>query len=181
MMRKLLLIFGLLAFVVGIAYVQSSLKKQRIQESYRTGYDAGTVAGDRKAELDSMRSILESTTGRYNDSLNNLVQRFEIVIDSLEQLVIDQTREITGLTETSRKLREKATARTNKPIKKAAENGPSHAEILKYYKQKYRNLPQDLSSYERKVALREIQQDTATRFKITLVELDKIFQRYDLN
>ena len=39
---------------------------------------------------------------------------------------------------------------------------------------RYRNLPKDLTAYERRVALSEIREESADKFRITVAELNRI-------
>jgi hypothetical protein len=56
-----------------------------------------------------------------------------------------------------------------------------HKEILAYYKQRYQGLPNDLSAYERRIALSEIRQESADKFKISVTELNNIRKAYKLS
>ena len=86
--------------------------------------------------------------------------------DSLTQVLATKDDSLAAL----RKLAQKG----QDTQKTAASQTYSHEEILKYYKTSYRDLPKDLSPYERRVALTEIRDKTTRKFSITLAQLDKI-------
>jgi len=56
-----------------------------------------------------------------------------------------------------------------------------HRELLAYYKKRYDTLPSNLTEYERKVAISEIRQETASKYLITIAEFNRIRELHKLN
>lgn len=172
-MKKLALALILLIALVGISYVNSTRSEAKIKKHYSEGYESGNKESKAATQrADSIARSMEQTSGSYRDSLNNLRISSQVESDSLDQVIAQKDKEIAGLKEKAK------TVRSQKTATKSASTQTSlkHTQILDYYKRRLGELPQDLSEYERKVALAEVRDETAKKFSITVGEMDKLRQ-----
>jgi len=178
MFKKLLIAVILLAVVVGISYVKMVRADKRQAEAFEQGIQSGEEElFTAQQRLDSLRMILAEREVEVGSTLTASDAAHRLETDSLSLT-------ITGLEEKIRGLEvDLARARTasKKSSSQTSQKKPSrHEQVLSFYKQRYKGLPQDLSSYEQKVALGEIRQETAKKFSITVAELNRIRSEHEL-
>ena len=175
-MKKILLIALLLVLIIAVSYVKTLREKEQKQTAFNAGVEQSQeVLSDYKNQTDSLLSLVEQKDKAYTDSLKNIDLSYQTEIDSLSNVLKEKESAITTLTQ---KTQEKAPV-TQKST--GAKTLSLHEKILTYYKDRYTNLPGDLSTYEKKIALNEIREETADKFKITLAQLNKIRKDNKLN
>jgi hypothetical protein len=167
-MKKLLLALLLLAIVVAVGYFQAKRHSSEITSAYDSGHSqAGEEVAFEKERGDSLGRLAESYRSEMAESL--------AVRDSLQAHERDSLTMVVATKDDSLSRLEKvAEAGQASQEKKASRKSYSREEILSFYKSGYRDLPKDLSPYERRVALTELRDKTARKFSITLAELTKI-------
>ena len=174
-MKKVVLALVFLALVVGVSYYGAVVQKERTKAAYERGKEESihhieefTKRFDslahsvRRQEHEVAESLWQRELAyrRAYDSLARIVNLGESKVDSLkmksEQVQLDKEKTDSRIDSTEEK------------------RSLKHEQILSYYKKRYRDLPKDLSPYEKRVALVEIRDETAQKFSIPLSELDKI-------
>ena len=172
MIKKILIALLLLVVIAGISYVKMVRADKAEAEAFEQGIrTAEKELFSAQQQLDSLRTALAEREVEVGSTMTAKDAAHRQEADSL-------TATIAGLEEKVRGL-EVDLARARTALKKsqgqAARQQPSkHEQVLSYYKRRYKGLPQDLSSYERKVALGEIRQETAKKYNITVAELNRI-------
>jgi len=161
-MKKIVIAVVLVVILIGISYYQVLRQDSREKVIYDEGYQSGQQElSELREDIDSLSQAVEGQKVNYEEYLGETTRIYTLKMDSLQSLVNSQNSEID-------KLKTKSTP-ISKP-KKTTKN----AEILKYYKKQYSELPGDLSNYERRVALSEIRENTARKFSISLNQLSKV-------
>jgi hypothetical protein len=156
----------LVAVIVGISYFKAKRGPAMTVSEYEAARKADTeqLWGYEKA-VDSLRYLLRQREIVHEKTLqrNDLQHRHEI--DSLLR-VLDGTSDPAAA-----KKGNGARAQHTLPP-----DLDSHRQqvIIDYYKNLYRDLPRDLSEYERRVALHEIRIKTVQEFSIGLDDLNAI-------
>ena len=181
MFRKILIAFVFLAILSGLSYLKTSYdfsRKDALVEKAKTELTLENQdETDRYTNsIDSLGTMLASNESSYNESLDVQKKDYETQLDSLEDVIDLQSAKITTL---DKKIASKTTTTAQK--KRKPKQLSQHEKIYRYYKKRYTQLPQDLSSYEQKIALSEIREETASKFTISLSELSKIRKEYKLN
>lgn len=181
MFRKILIAFVLLICLAGFSYVKTYrehtkldavYEKAKIEIADSTKGEAQKLAGS----IDSLDNLLASKEETYQETISSQSEEFKTQIDSLENIIDNQSAKISKLNQqTAQK------TQTSTPPKKVSTQLSQHEKVYRYYKQRYANLPKDLSEYEKKIALSEIREETANKFSISLTELSKIRKEYKLN
>lgn len=184
-MRKIVLAVVLLAVLFGIVFIKTGRDQAKVDEAFQQGVAKAQleVAAYQK-QLESLRVAGDQTRLAWSDSVRVRDSILTYYRDSTSQIIIAQADRIKELQKKARPsiksaLKTGATAGAAKNDTTAPVN--RHAQILSYYKNRYRELPADLSDYERKAALSEIRQETAARFSVTLTELNEIRKTYKLD
>lgn len=174
-MKKILLAVLLLALVVAVSYVKTWREHQRGQEFYDRGRSESIEALDEyQKETDSLKTALTETRLATADSLTKKEIAHRVEVDSLQNLVDEQSQAIEKLSaQASSPTTASQEASARKPLSK-------HEQIITYYKKRYAALPKDLSNYEKRIALSEIREETSQRFSISLKELSEIRKKYKL-
>lgn len=171
-MRKVLLTVLILALLAGLTYV----KTVEDRRSNRSSFDEGRRSGLGEVttvltERDSLRTTITAEREALGDSLSRHTMLFQTALDSLE-LALCETIESVDSLESELASRPAQVTAAKPPAVDPIKEG--HTKILAYYKNRYGNLPQDLSNYERRIAVNEIREETADKFSISLGELEKI-------
>jgi len=178
MIKKLLLGLILIAALVGVVYLQTEragLKDSRIAEE---GYKAGQADGEKlKASVDSLTSLVDQKDSALAESTASREQFYAGQVDSLTQRIQSQEEQIADL---SGKLADKTSSTKITAVNTSQEPSTKHLEILNYYKKAVNDLPEDLSAYERRVALSEIRTETARKFAITVSKLNSLRKENNL-
>ncbi|MBU1148662.1 hypothetical protein KKI23_01090, partial [Patescibacteria group bacterium] len=123
---------------------------------------------------DSLKLAISKKEIEFADSLLEKDKSLTSQIDSLTGIIDNQAETNANL---QNKLKTATTTKKTTPPKT-----PSQSEkVINYYKTRYSQLPKDLSEYEKKIAVSEIRDETVKKFSITLSELNKIRDKYNLS
>lgn len=173
-MKKTLLGFLLVIALVAVSYYNANRTETRTQQRYQEGYGKGaSEAAVQRARADSLDAALSQARGQFEDSLKILALAHSAVVDSFVQTIAIKDRELVKQAERQKLASRKSTnSGKNKPA--AAKSGVTHAQILEFYRGKLKELPSDLSPYERTIALAEIREQTTRKFSISAKDLQKI-------
>jgi hypothetical protein len=131
------------------------------------------------SQADSLNTQLGAQQSAYSDSLIRKDSKYLAMIDSLEGAIRARDKQVSDL-KLAVKAKPKPSQTAAAPKKTAQSTPPTeatlqrHRYILAYYQLRFKTLPGDLSEYERKVAVKEIKQETMDKFAITAVQLDRI-------
>jgi hypothetical protein len=167
-MKKLLAALLLIVIVVAVSYYQSERHQDDIQRAYSEGESGRTEdLARRDREIDSLQHKIEQIESSYADSLRLQGSVSSREIDSLKRRLKASVAEAA----------QQATA----DGEEQASVSDRHLQILAYYKERFRNLPSDLSAYERKAALTEIRIESAEKFAISVDELNRIRKKNNLD
>ncbi len=176
-MKKLLLILAMLILIVGVSYVKIIRQHDRQAEAYDAGKKtARTDVMLAEQAADSLRTTLAQREVAFGDTMTAHDAAHRAVVDSMAGEIQELDQKVDRLSSDLARAKKSAAKTASAP------RGPSrHEQILTYYKQRYRELPGDLSSYEQTVAIREVRQETADKFKITVAELNRIRSEHKLD
>jgi len=173
-MKKVILALVILAVIVYAGYYRAVKHKEKNNNTY----ERGMMESKLKIESlnNSFKLLLDSIKQQEIEVAESLWQRdlsYRKGLDSLEAVLNEKDEEITFL---KTELQE---ARPHQKISSMSANPEqhkvlTHEQILSYYRKRCRGLPEDLSQYEKRVALSEIRYETARKFSISLQEFDKI-------
>ena len=169
MFKKITLLLVLLAVLVAVSYYKTTTQDARVETAYNDGKaDAVEQIGDLKNTNDSLSSKLRVRDDELAETRT-----------ALDTIRIAQTDSLTNLIETKDKeLAEFANVKDSQESKAIATKSDTtsnrHREILAHYKKLYKGLPRDLSAYERRITLSEIRQESASKFQISVADLNKI-------
>lgn len=173
-MKKIFLAFLLIVALVAISYYSANRTDIRTKQKYQDGYAKGTSeAAVQKTRADSIESAMNQARVQYEDSLKILALSHSAVVDSLTRTITAKDQELVKQAE-RRKLASRKNDSGGKSKPAATKSGVSHAQILDYYRGKLKELPADLSPYERSIALAEIRDQTTKKFSITAQDFQKI-------
>jgi uncharacterized membrane protein len=193
-MRKILLVvtaFVLLGLVLGVSYIKA-LRADSDQD--RLYHQAGQELSQQlKRQLDDSlshhRRTLDSVTQDVSQQqldflavLNRAALKHRSDVDSLSaevarrDSVIDSISVRVGSTQAP----EQVNATSDKPAELSAAEKQQQREkaIIDHYQKRYQSLPRDLSAYERRVALGEVRSETASKFGLSLSELDTLLKNH---
>jgi hypothetical protein len=175
-MKKLLVALLLLAVVVAVSYLKVLRQDNRTAQAHDTGYSEGSGELDRvRTQADSLEGLVTDYREALEDSLTTRDSLTLWQRDSLSAIIAAQEDSLKTLAA------KQATANRNtSATKKKVDPAKRQQEILAYYKRRYEKLPDDLSPYERRVALTEIKKETARQFSISVSDLDKIREKNKL-
>jgi demethoxyubiquinone hydroxylase (CLK1/Coq7/Cat5 family) len=178
-MKKTILAIILLALVIGLAFVREYRESLQDDEVYAEGLASGRLGVDSLIEkTDSLESALETSQRTVTDTVASLSARHRSQVDSMQAEIArrDSIAKAEEPASNQMKAQPPKTKLTNLGISKQLET-----DIVAHYKQQYRQLPADLTQYERRVALAEIREETAREFKISEGLLSKIREKYSLS
>ncbi|MBU0984739.1 MAG: hypothetical protein KKA42_12755 [candidate division Zixibacteria bacterium] len=180
MFKKILLAVLLLVLLAGVSYVKIMRDEARTDNLYRQGYQKGQeTAQAGQADSDSAAEVLAvQMQGALEDSLWALRAQYQAELDSLTSVVGAKNGRIAWL-------QKELSAARNQPAASQvtatrADNSDRHKEIVQYYKASIKDLPSDLTEYERRIALSEIRTETAQKYAITVAQLNDIRKDYNL-
>jgi uncharacterized protein YciW len=184
-MKKIVLAVVLLGVLFGIVFIKTGRDQAKVDEAFQQGVaKAQLEVTVYQKRLESLRVAGDQTRLAWSDSVRVRDSILTHYKDSTSQIIIAQADRIKELQRKARPSMKSApkSGATATAVKNDATAPPiRHAQILTYYKNRYRELPVDLSAYERKAALSEIRQETATKFSVTLTELNEIRKTYKLD
>ncbi|MEW6412947.1 MAG: hypothetical protein AB1483_10830 [Candidatus Zixiibacteriota bacterium] len=175
-MKKILIAAVLLVLIVALSYVKTYREHDRSMAFYNKGTaQAGISLDSARQVADSLQMALAEKDVVYADSLTRKDQAYRSTVDSLENLVDETQNQL----EAAKAVAKPAATlvKTSAPTTKTL---TMHEKILQYYKDRYAQLPKDLSAYERRIAINEIREETSLKFNISLEELKKIRTEYKL-
>jgi len=169
MMRKILLATMLLILLFAISYIKS-VRGDSSRQAYllEEQNESSRILQIKENQIDSLQLVAGSNEVAFADSLTKQRQDYQKEIDSLNAAIASGADEIGKL-----KQQQKMAAKKKKPAAKSVSKQTidKNKRIMDYYKKRYLNLPEDLSAYERRIALNEIREETANKFKISLSKL----------
>jgi hypothetical protein len=179
-MKKTILGILLLVLLVAVTYFQFTRQSAGRTKAYRKGYHTGADSVQvAQPDFDSLASLLareRQALAEYQnvmaDSIGQIDSLRQHSVDSLERVISKQNSDISRLKRQT--LAKKSPSKTQQMVKSPVSNGPSHEEILRYYKQAMSKLPSDLTDYEFRVSADEIRTETAAKFSITVESLNQI-------
>lgn len=181
MFRKIMIAFVLLLILVGFSYVKTTRDYAKQDAVYEKG--KSEILSENKSEtenynnsIDSLGNLLTLNEESFNDSLTDQKDSYDVQLDSLENIIDNQSAKISDLSKRPVQETQTVAEKTTKPKQLT-----QHEKIYRYYKKRYSDLPSDLSPYEKKISLSEIREETASKFSITLKKLTKIRNEYNLN
>jgi len=173
-MKKVLLVVLLLMLIGAVSYLKTAREHSLREEQFTEGFKEGVQTQDRNArEADSLKTVMVEQQRTFTDSLVTMEKTHRAQVDSLAGIIDDKDETLNSLTSN------KTTAQKVDP----ASNGviSKHEEILRYYKKRFAELPNDLSEYEKRIAANEIREETSQKFAISLGELKEIRKKYKLS
>lgn len=175
MFKKIVLVFLLLVVLAGISYVKTYRERQQLDAAYDEAKSAQTEELTAlQHSVDSLNNLLTANKDKYQIELKDQQTGFEQRLDSLEEIISKQEKSLVDLEK--KQTQKLANAKKSKPKQLS-----QHEKIYRYYKKRYTDLPKDLSDYERKIAISEIREETASKFSISLSELNRIRKDYKLS
>jgi hypothetical protein len=187
-MKKVILGILLLAALVAISYVKIYRDRQHLTQSRQEGVAEGQAdLAVRVQQVDSLSALVEQNGQEMAESLTARDIQQAALTDSLRTTLDEQCSEIESLKRQVQKTKTQPSKKAAAPARKAADSGSdstakaAHKDILSYYTEQVDKLPKDLSDYERRVALREVREETARKFAITAERLDEIRKQYSLD
>ncbi len=181
MFRKILIAFVLLIVLAGLSYVKTSFdhtKQEELFEKAKSEFvdENKLEAKTFESSIDSIGTLLASNEKSFSNSITAQKEGYESQLDSLENIIDNQSAKITKLSKRPVQKNQTVTKKKTKPKQLS-----QHEKVYRYYKKRYTDLPTDLSTYEQKIAMSEIREETASKFSITLSQLSKIRKEYKLN
>ncbi|MFH1687129.1 MAG: hypothetical protein ABIE70_06350 [bacterium] len=193
MLKKIILSVALLGVIVAISYVKTvkgsrSEVVESVSENPVGSVEADVQPFERYQEtLDSLRQVVASNDevarSRHLTYAQQIDSLFD-VLDSVECVLHDRDEDLaaadTAIEETAQP-QTNQTEPAKKPQPKVNQRQELERKVVDYYKSQYSDLPQDLTDYERKVALYEVRLQTAREFNITLSRLKEIRQANGLS
>ena len=173
-MKKIVLAVAFLGLIVAASYYRAVTHKKQVKTAYEQGRtESAQQVIEYGKRFDSLAYSVRQQELEAAESLWYREFAYRIGYDSLTAAIEQKNSNIDSLKSELQQLREqKETKQIGK--KPAKHKASEHEQILSYYKKRYRALPGDLSPYEMKVALREIRDETAQKFSVSLRELNKI-------
>ena len=165
-MRKILLGIILLGLVIGVSYLKNVRALERDQEATEEGrLEAQTEIAEQVQQVDSLKVVLGEKEVEHANAMTSREVEHSSEVDSLYDVIEAQEKKLAA---------EPKPASTQMPATEKKRQPTLEEKVLSHYKKQYQTLPQDLSSYERKIALGELREETAAEFKISLEKLHKI-------
>lgn len=170
-MKKLLLAILLLVVVVVISYIKA-VRSQSNEETLRqaTVRQIDDSLATARSETEALRQVLAIQDSIYADSMQQLRAATETRIDSLKA-AIDSSR-------LSAAVEKVETEEVSPQSDQELATAKREQEILAYYKKRFRDLPNDLTEYERNAATTEIRVESAEEFNISVAKLNRIRKRH---
>ena len=174
-MKKIILGLILFALIVGVAYLKDYRDSEEYHDVYAQGLRRGSeLQGARNDSLDSLGVLVKKTETKLADTLAWQDKVHQSEIDSLKAAVASREDSIASLKQTMAKPKAVAEKKTTPTLSRAEKQKKRELEILSDYKNRYQELPEDLSAYERRVSISEIREETAKKFSISVEKLNQI-------
>ena len=189
MFRKLIFAVVLFAIVLGVSYLKTTRGEQRVSAVREANREMAQENVGLKKAVNSLQTEISDTAGRLADSITTLGQAYQTERDSLDSLVTSQEARIGELDEqlNSEKAAVEKLESANSKKTQASRSGRKedndeafNKSVIDYYQKRYVELPKDLTEYEYRVALKEIRQETADKFSISLSRLDNLREQFKL-
>jgi hypothetical protein len=164
---KLGLAIVLLAVIVGISYIKTSLSAKRESQHLKE------MESKYAQTIDSLHlQELKDSSLFYIDSLVRMDAFYRDQIDSLNQHFSE--RESTLIADIKAQAEKKKTTTKKKSSKPKTD--PFKKKVRTEYKKRINALPNDLTSYEMRVAYNEVHADLSKKFKISPDSLKKLIK-----
>jgi len=176
-LKKIILGLTFLVLLVAVIYVQVTRDSSHRDDIRKSAYEEGlSESVDQLSKADSLSDLLAKQVAAAEDSLSKMNLSYDSQSDSLYGVIEAQKEQLAELRKQNQTLKESA------PSSKKSKSGKDRdSEILGYYKSEIRQLPGDLSTYEKRVAISEIRQETARKFSMTVEQLNKLRQQHNLD
>ena len=173
-MKKAALAIVFLGLLTAVCYYRANTQKQQKESAYQLGLDeASHVVEEYDLWLDSQHQVIQRQQHEAAESLWVRELAYRDALDSLQGIIAPNQEKMDTLSQ----MFDKARSEAEEPESTQQVSGRKaieHEQILSYYRKRLKNLPGDLSQYEKNVALREIRGETVQKFSISMRELDKI-------
>ena len=176
-MRKFSLAIVLLVLIAGVSYFKAVRDRDKADDSFESGRKSSEMkAMVLAADIDSLQQYIGQQNVTLAESLTIQQKAYLKELDSMANIVDSKDVKIFDLNKKLKQAsRKKSTALSSRP------KSDKHQELLAYYKNRYESLPGDLTSYERKVALTEIRQETARKYSMSITDLNKIREKNNID
>lgn len=175
----------LLAIIFWVSFLKVSRDHERTETAYAAGrQDAGGELAAVEQEAESLRIAMGERELAFGETLMYRDAAYQAAVDSLADEIDTLQTELERAEvqlKSARKTASKPSAKGGGARKETGQKVSQHERILAYYNQRYKNLPGDLSTYEQKVAVAEIREETARKFSISLIELNRIRAQHKLD
>lgn len=174
-MKKFILGLILFALIVGVGYLKSYRDSEEYHEVYAKGLRRGSeLQGARNDSVDSLGVLVKQTESKLADTLAWQDRVYRSEMDSLKAAVASREDSIASLKQALAKPTPVAKKKNGRTLSRAEKQKKRELEILSDYKERYKELPEDLSAYERRVSISEIREETAKKFSISVEKLNQI-------
>lgn len=183
-MRKLMLIMTalvLLALVLGVSYIKALRADSEQEAMYsQTNEELNEQIRDslrqHRQVLDSVKQVTAQQQLDFLTVINRAALQHRADIDSLSS----QLKRKDSLIDSISSARQSVANAKPQTLSKEEQQRQREEKIIEHYKKRYHSLPNDLSAYERKVALGEIRSETADKYGLSMSELESLRKKYDL-
>ncbi len=181
-MKKGVILFVLLVLIGGVSFLKSLREAdQRKVYAQQENSEAMREIHTLELELDSMRALLAEKEISFADSMVHEKISQSIILDSVHNEINIKENQIDSLKKIiSKSSREPSIQKLNSKKKKTSSQILQEQKIIDYYKNRYKKLPNDLTDYEKKVVAVEIREETANKFSISLSQLKKLRNEYNI-
>ncbi|MEA2030339.1 MAG: hypothetical protein U9N55_01925 [candidate division Zixibacteria bacterium] len=183
-MKKILLALALLVILVVIAFIKTERQDKQAQNAYNNGLQKGNKGLNQSLnEADSLRYYIGQQEVAFADSLMSKKQIYQHKADSLSEKIDSMALalEQSNLQKEQKKPKQETSSSASVSKKSKPKKPSRHEQILTAYKKRYETLSHDLSPREKHIAIAEIRKETASDFKITIAELNRIRNKNNIN
>lgn len=171
---RIVLAIILFAVVVLVSYIKSDLSAARIDTNPVAAQEnqTGDPAVDsirvivEEPESQSGTTIADTTPGESLTSSTNDLQ--DTTADSLPAVEIEPEEMVTPPVQSKQSAPPKAAQVDSAKL------------VIEYFQKRMASLPDDLTSYERRVAIKELRDETCEKFKITPAEFNEFAREKNL-
>ncbi|MFH1373281.1 MAG: hypothetical protein ABII79_05765 [bacterium] len=173
-MKKAVLAIVFLGLLTAVCYYRANTQKQQKESAYQLGLDETShVVEEYDSRLDSQRQVIQQQQHEVAESLWVRELAYRNAFDSLQGIITTNQEKMDTLSHQLDQARSPA-KEPESTEQVSRRKATKHEQILSYYRKRLKNLPGDLSPYEKNVALREIRGETVQKFSISMRDLDKI-------
>lgn len=189
-LAKILLGFALFAVVVAVSYLKTDLQGKSIDEKIDSRLNPVAVSLEAQSEPTIAIDQEQATTadapeeGGAPEALDTLTPT-EASTETAPELPAEESQE----SQESPEQPKSSDTQSSEPEEKQPDPPPAapepekdpRQEIIDFFQSRLDDLPDDLTSYEKKVAIKEIRDDVCERYKITRAKLNSLSQEYKIH